>query len=85
MILAGGGLITADDLPGGQRTGKSVAAQAGELPEEGVNLEALERGLVEKALARARGNRSQAARFLGLTRSQLYTRLRRYGLHEEGE
>ncbi|PYQ16283.1 MAG: hypothetical protein DMF79_18815 [Acidobacteria bacterium] len=85
VILAGGGLITADHLPGGQRTGKAVAAQAGELPEEGVNLEALERGLVEKALARARGNRSQAARFLGLTRSQLYTRLRRYGLHENEE
>jgi DNA-binding NtrC family response regulator len=40
---------------------------------------------VEKALARARGNRSQAARFLGLTRSQLYTRLRRYGRHENEE
>jgi DNA-binding NtrC family response regulator len=48
-----------------------------------VNLEALERTLVEKSLARARGNRSQAARLLGLTRSQLYTRLRRYGLRED--
>jgi transcriptional regulator with GAF, ATPase, and Fis domain len=85
VILAAGGLITADQLPGGQRTGTAVPVQAGELPEEGVNLEALERALVEKALARARGNRSQAARFLGLTRSQLYTRLRRYGLHENEE
>jgi two-component system NtrC family response regulator len=55
---------------------------SGDLPEEGVNLEALERSLVEKSLARARGNRSRAARLLGLTRSQLYTRLRRYGLHD---
>ena len=54
---------------------------SGDLPEKGVNLEGLERALVEKSLARARGNRSQAARLLGLTRSQLYTRLRRYGLH----
>ena len=88
VILAGGGLITADQLPGGPRAGPALPAGAGpvlagELPEEGVNLEALERTLVEKALARARGNRSQAARLLGLTRSQLYTRLRRYGLHEE--
>jgi DNA-binding NtrC family response regulator len=42
----------------------------------------LEQTLVEKALARARGNRSRAARLLGLTRSQLYTRLGRYGFHD---
>ncbi|MFI5006958.1 MAG: sigma 54-interacting transcriptional regulator [Solirubrobacterales bacterium] len=98
MILAAGGLITAEQLPGPSsreagriplealasteaRGGSSVLS--GDLPEGGVNLEALERTLVEKSLARARGNRSQAARLLGLTRSQLYTRLRRYGLGED--
>ena len=85
VILAGGGLITADQLPGGGRTRAAVPVPAGELPEEGVNLEALERALVGKALARARGNRSQASRLLGLTRSQLYTRLRRYRLRENEE
>jgi transcriptional regulator with GAF, ATPase, and Fis domain len=91
VILAGGGLITADHLPAPpDRATRSAslnaraAAEAGELPEGGVELEALERTLVEKALARALGNRSRAARLLGLTRSQLYTRLRRYGLHVEG-
>ena len=97
VILAAGGLITAEHLPGpgAREAGRvSLAALArtegrggssvlsGDLPEEGVNLEALERTLVEKSLARASGNRSQAARFLGLTRSQLYTRLRRYGFHD---
>jgi DNA-binding NtrC family response regulator len=40
----------------------------------------LERRMVVDSLTRARGNRSEAARLLGLTRSQLYTRLRRFGL-----
>jgi transcriptional regulator with GAF, ATPase, and Fis domain len=88
VILAGGGLITADQLPGGPRTtstGPAASAAAGELPEQGLRLDDLERTLVDKALARARGNRSQAARLLGLTRSQLYTRLRRYGRRKRKE
>jgi transcriptional regulator with GAF, ATPase, and Fis domain len=36
---------------------------------------------VEKALKDARYNKSGAARALGLTRKQLYVRLRRFGLH----
>jgi transcriptional regulator of acetoin/glycerol metabolism len=31
-------------------------------------------------LKKAKGNKSRAAKFLGLTRSQLYTRLKRFGL-----
>jgi two-component system response regulator HydG len=88
VILAGGGLITADQLPGGPRTtstGPAASAATGELPEQGLRLDDLERTLLDKALARARGNRSQAARLLGLTRSQLYTRLRRYGRRKRKE
>ena len=40
----------------------------------------MERGLIEKALERAKGNKSQAARLLGLTRAQLYSRLEKYGV-----
>ena len=36
---------------------------------------------VERALAKTRGNRSKAARLLGLTRSQLYSRMERYKLN----
>jgi DNA-binding NtrC family response regulator len=38
---------------------------------------------VEKALAQARYNKSKAARLLGLTRAQLYTRLAKYGLDRD--
>ena len=41
----------------------------------------MERGLIEKALSQSKGNKSKAARLLGLTRAQLYTRLEKYALH----
>jgi transcriptional regulator with GAF, ATPase, and Fis domain len=40
----------------------------------------MERALVEQALQHARFNKSKAAKSLGLTRAQLYVRMRRYGL-----
>jgi DNA-binding NtrC family response regulator len=44
------------------------------------DLATVERGMVEKALSEARYNKSHAARALGLSRKQLYVRLRRFGL-----
>jgi DNA-binding NtrC family response regulator len=52
----------------------------GKLPAGGVDLASVERDLVEKALDQADGNRSWAARLLGITRSQLYTKLARHEL-----
>jgi len=40
----------------------------------------LERTLVERVLRESRFNKTRAAKRLGLTRAQLYVRLRRYGL-----
>jgi transcriptional regulator with GAF, ATPase, and Fis domain len=45
-----------------------------------VTLRDVERDLILKALQEAGNNRSQAARRLGITRSQLYTKLQRHGL-----
>ena len=56
-----------------------------EIPPEGLSLELLERELIVKALARARSNKSQAARLLGLTRRTLYSRMERHGLRKPGE
>jgi len=47
---------------------------------EDLSLEEVECILIKKALARAGGNVSEAARALGLSRSALYRRLQRYGL-----
>ena len=47
---------------------------------EGMSLEEVERHLIQRALERYEGNVSEAARFLGLSRSGLYRRLQKYGL-----
>jgi DNA-binding NtrC family response regulator len=50
------------------------------LPDKGVILEEVERSLVEQALERTGGNKSQAARLLGLTRATLRYRIEKHGL-----
>jgi len=47
---------------------------------DGLNLGTMERGLLEKALSQSKGNKSKAARLLGLTRAQLYWRMEKHGL-----
>ncbi len=81
-ILCEGGLITPEHLsfaarqappPPTQLSAEPVQAGAGELP-------AMERSMIADALAKARFNKSKAAKALGLTRQQLYVRMRRHGL-----
>src|SRR6266704_64560 len=85
-ILCDGGLITVEHLPiGVGRTGaelRPVQADPGALPANGVSLKGVERDLIAKALQEARNNRSQAARLLGITRSQLYSRMQKHRLGE---
>ena len=85
VILADGGYIRSEHLPV-SATRKPAAASDGTtnapLPAGGVNLDAIERSLVIKALAQARHNKTRAAKLLGLTRAQLYSRIEKYGLAE---
>jgi two-component system response regulator FlrC len=50
------------------------------LPASADDLSSMERAMIEQALQNARFNKSKAARALGLTRQQLYVRMRRYSL-----
>ena len=50
------------------------------LPAEGVSLDSVERELIQQALERADGNKSAAARLLGLSRDTLRYRLEKHGL-----
>jgi len=84
-ILCDGGLITVEHLPIGMgrpsvARGHDGAADA--FPTGGVSLENVERDLIAKALAESKNNRSRAARLLGITRSQLYSRMQKHGLGE---
>jgi transcriptional regulator with GAF, ATPase, and Fis domain len=83
VILADGGLIRAEHLPvspPGAIEVRREESSSESLPAGGVNLEAIERSLVVKALTQARHNKTRAAKLLGLTRAQLYSRIEKYGL-----
>ena len=88
VILADGGYIQSEHLPvitPRQPLAPPVPDAAGTsapLPVGGVDLGAIERSLVVKALTQARHNKTRAAKLLGLTRAQLYSRIEKYGLVE---
>jgi DNA-binding NtrC family response regulator len=62
-----------------EKSGETHADLADALLERGVPLESFERLVLQRAVERARGNLSAAARLLGLTRPQLSYRLRKEG------
>jgi len=68
--------------PGGTA---GVLAWVPTIPPEGLSLETLERELILQSLERAGGNKSQAARLLGLTRRTLYSRMEKHGLRTPAE
>ena len=89
MILAGAEPIEVEHLtfarPDRMGDPGDAPAWVPEIPADGLSLEVLERELILKALDMARGNKSQAARLLGLTRRTLYSRMERHGLRKPGE
>jgi Nif-specific regulatory protein len=84
LILSEGGLITAGQLGITARTERAAVSreEPGEVPPipTGQPLAEMEKRLVEDALSKVKGNKSKAAKLLGLTRSQLYTRMKRFDL-----
>ncbi|HEY7462699.1 MAG TPA: sigma 54-interacting transcriptional regulator, partial [Gemmatimonadota bacterium] len=85
-ILCEGGVIDAQHLslagPRARFVGEEDATRDG-APDHlttAADLRAIEQVMVEKSLREARYNKSAAAKALGLTRKQLYIRLRRFGL-----
>ena len=84
VILADGGYIRSEHLPVTATRKPAPSSESGNtpLPAGGVNLDAIERSLVVKALTQARHNKTRAAKLLGLTRAQLYSRIEKYGLAE---
>ena len=73
VLLAEGPAVRARDLALDSNSGGGGALDQ-------MSLEDVERVLIQKALTRAAGNVSDAAKALGLSRSALYRRLKRHGL-----
>ncbi|HEY6546455.1 MAG TPA: helix-turn-helix domain-containing protein, partial [Vicinamibacteria bacterium] len=86
VILCEGGLVTSEHLPIAVAAASRPQALPGPVPSAeafppgGVRLEAVERDLIQKALAAARNNKTLAATLLGVPRGQLYSLQRRHGL-----
>ena len=78
VILTDGATIQPQDLSF-MPAPRSHGAEDG-LPADTLDLEAIERAAIRKALSEYGGNISQAARALGLTRKSLYRRIEKYGL-----
>jgi DNA-binding NtrC family response regulator len=78
IILCAGDRIHASDLPlGGQETSDSATAENGE---QFLSLEELERLHIQQVLAATGQNLSRTAEILGVTRTTLYNKLRKYNL-----
>jgi DNA-binding NtrC family response regulator len=78
VILEARDIIEAQHLPPEIRFGRAGASRVGApflLPDEGVDLEQVERSLITQAMERAMGNQSAAARLLGISRYALRYRL----------
>jgi transcriptional regulator with PAS, ATPase and Fis domain len=73
-ILCEGGLIDPNHL--------RLESGARSLRHDGTDLKAAERTTISKVLHECRGNKTKAARRLGLSRTQLHLRIRKYRLEE---
>jgi DNA-binding NtrC family response regulator len=83
-ILLAGRVIEENNLPH-EILNPAAASGSGQkglfvLPETGIELEKVELDLIRQALARTKGNRSQAARLLGISRDTLLYRMQKYGI-----
>ena len=86
VILSKNNKLRSDDFsdldpPGGHSV--QAAAQQGapfSKPEGNLKLQDMEKKLIRAALENCRGNKSQAARKLGISRKTLYEKMARYGL-----
>jgi transcriptional regulator with PAS, ATPase and Fis domain len=83
-ILAGGALIVSEQLALSHlepaKAQATTAVAGGQPGGSSCDLSSVERAMIKTALEEARFNKSIAAKKLGLTRAQLYTRLKRYNM-----
>jgi len=79
-LLSPGKLLHAEDLPHEMMPEVAANEHLFTLPPTGINLAQVELDLIEQALEMAAGNRSRAARLLGISRDTLLYRMQKYSL-----
>ena len=78
IVLSSGSTLDAADIK--LDTSRARATQAEHFLPDGVSLDDYEKSIIREALRRADGNKSQAARLLGITRNALRYRLSQMGM-----
>jgi DNA-binding NtrC family response regulator len=76
VIVAEGKRLEAEDLP----AGLSAAVSARRQKEKPLSLAELEAAYIAEVLERTKGNKTECARILGISRKNLYEKIARYGL-----
>jgi DNA-binding NtrC family response regulator len=84
LLLAAGDELGGEEMriDMGPRSRHAVTAEPGFLP-TGMTLDEYEQSILKEALKRASGNKSQAARLLGITRNALRYRLSQIGMEDK--
>jgi DNA-binding NtrC family response regulator len=85
VALSSGSVIDVNDIHLDTVHSKNNASGSTQFLPEGMTLEQWEDSMIREALRRANGNKSQAARLLGLSRNALRYRLSKLGVADEGE
>ena len=81
VVLANGNLIKPEELPQEVRESESRIAKIDlKLPDEGIDLEQVEREILSLALQKYAGNQTRAAQYLNISRKTLIYRMEKFGL-----
>ncbi len=78
--LLPGEVINKDNLPFDIRQSKPLSNSGYTLPEHGIDMVSLEIDLIKQALEHSNGNKSKAAKLLGLSRDAFLYRLKKHNL-----
>jgi two-component system, NtrC family, response regulator len=84
--LASTDIISVEDLPAEVRaTGSRVAKIHLALPDDGIDLEEVEKEILLQALEKSEWNQTRAAHYLNITRKTLIYRMEKFGLSRDGQ
>ncbi len=75
--------LTLEDLPDGYKPGETAIGSepgAGDFNQPPCSLDTVEKKTIEAAVKQSEGNMTQAAKILGIAKSTLYQKMKKYGL-----
>ena len=79
--------LTVDDLPDGYKLGEAGSCfipDPGQTSWEPGSLDSAEQHVIESAIMQSGGNMTRAAKHLGIAKSTLYQKIKKYGLEKTG-